>query len=82
MHFTTLLPLAASFAVAVSAKAVLSVRVQRGIDGAGAKDKAIDRWREQSLRETCFDGHQRAILQKWQRRFEGTMYDEDSQIAA
>jgi hypothetical protein len=76
MHLATLLPLLASFAVAVSAKAALSVRVQR------AKDKAIDHWLEQSPQETCFDGDQRTILQKWQRRFEGAMFEEDPQIAA
>ena len=82
MHFTTLLPLAASFTVALSAKAVLSVRVPRGIDGEAAKNKPIDRWREQSLRQASFDGDQQAILQKWQRKFAGNWYEEDSLIAA
>lgn len=72
----------ASFAVALSAKAVLTVRVQRGPDRAGAEDNTIiGHRREQSPPESCFDRHQRAILRKWQQRFEG-MYEHDSLIAA
>jgi hypothetical protein len=47
-----------------------------------AKDDAIDDWREQSLPTFSFDGGQRAILQKWQRKFEGILYVEDSRLAA
>jgi hypothetical protein len=82
MHLWTLLPLLISFGVAVSAKAVLSVRVQCAIDRADARDNAIAQGRKQSPQETCFNGQQHAILQKWQRRFSGTMYEGDWQIAA
>jgi hypothetical protein len=82
MHLAALLSLLASSAVALFAKHMLRERVQRGIHRAGARYHAIDDWREQSPPETWFDGHQRAILQKWRRRFEGAMQDEDSLIAA
>ena len=82
MHLEALLSLLASFTVAVSARAVLSGRTRRGIDRADAEDNAIGYWREQSLPEVCFDYDQRAILQKWQRKFEGIMGREDSRLAA
>jgi len=82
MHLSTLLPLLVSFGVAMSAKAVLSARIQCAIDRADARDNAIGHGRKQSPPDTCFNGQQHAILQKWQRRFSGAMYEGDWQIAA
>ena len=82
MHLWTLLPLMVSFGVAVSAKTVLSVRVQCALDRENARDSAIDHEREESAQEISFDGQQRAILEKWQRRFSGAMSEADWQIAA
>lgn len=82
MHLSTLLPLLVSFGVAVSAKAVLSVRAGCSINRADARDNAIGHGRGQSPQETGFNGQQHAILQKWQRRFSGAMYEGDWQIAA
>jgi len=82
MHLSALLPLLVSFGVAVSAKAALSVRVHGALHRADARDNAIGHGREQSPQETFFNGQQHAILQKWQRRFSGTMYQGDWEIAA
>ena len=82
MHLSTLFPLLISFGVTVSAKAVLTVRVQCAIDRADARDNAVGHGLEQSPQETCFNGEQHAILQKWQRRLSGTTYEGDWQIAA
>ena len=82
MHLSTILPLLVSYGVAVSAKVVLRVCAQWAIDRADARDSAIDHGHGQSPQETWFDGQQLAILQKWQRRFSGTMDAGDWQIAA
>jgi hypothetical protein len=59
------------------------VRVSRGtIDRLDAKDDAIDDWHEHSLPTFSLDGDQRAILQKWQRKFGRILYEEDSRLAA
>jgi hypothetical protein len=69
MHLTTLLLLMVSYAVAVSARALLTARAHDDRIARPFKKHVTILWCVESAQPSCFDLRQRAILQKWQRRF-------------